>query len=234
MTPAMKLAGAAVLVVAAIAGSLYLFGSGPGGFGDAPSPSPSVAASEAASPTPDGTSIDSSTWVEYTSAVYGSIIKHPDGWDILPATEAYESGPAEESTQDGFYESAADVYIGVFTAPVEAGNTLQEWADAYCFTPPCEDLEGRLEPVVRDPVEQYPGVLIGFDDATTAFFPSWVSSGASLDAVWTDPAPADAEVYVVSAARAPLFPNTREYVQEFSLNLCAACVEPEVSPSAAP
>lgn len=238
MTPAMKLAGAAVLVVAAVAGSLYLFGGGPGGFGDAPTPSPSVAPSEAASPTadptPEETPIDSSAWVEYTSAVYGSIIKHPDGWDILPATEAYDLGEPEGSTEDGFYEDVADVYIAVFTAPVEAGTTLQEWANAYCYTPPCEDLEARLEPVVRDPVEQYSGVLIGFDEAVQAYFPSWAASGASLDAAWTEAAPADAEIYVVAAGRPPDQFHAREYVQEFALNLCAACVEPEASPSAAP
>ena len=240
MTPAMKLAGAAVLVVAAVAGSLYLFGSGPGGFGDAPTPTPSVAPSEPASPTPEGT-IDSSSWVEYTSAVYGSIIKHPEDWETFPATEAWDpaqigQGLENLEIQDGFYdqESEEDVWIGIFTAPVEAGTTLREWADAFCYTPSCEDLEGRGEPVVRDPVEQFPGVLIAFDDATQAYFPSWAASGASLDAVWTDPAPADAEIYVVAAARPPEFGNTREYVQEFSLNLCAACAEPEASPSAAP
>ena len=65
MTPAMKLAGAAVLVVAAVAGSLYLFGSGPGGFGDAPtpSPSPSEAARATANPTPVQTPVYSSSWV---------------------------------------------------------------------------------------------------------------------------------------------------------------------------
>jgi hypothetical protein len=238
MTPAMKLAGAAVLVVAAVAGSLYLFGGGPGGFGDAPTPSPSVAPSEPAGPTsdptPEATPIDSSAWVEYTSAVYGSIIMHPADWEIFPATEAWDPGLPGEAHTDDFYSDQAGVLISVFTAPVEAGTTLQEWAEALCTTPPCEDLQGRLEPVVRDPVDRYPGVLIGFDDATQAYFPSWASPGASLDAVWTDPAPADAEIYVVAAARPPDEFNAREYVQAFSLNLCAACVEPEVSPSAAP
>jgi hypothetical protein len=239
MNPAMKIAGAAVLVIAAVAGSVYLLGGGGGGVGSDPSltTTPSAAATpaadETATPTPAPTPFDAfdldayGDWSNYASKIYGTHIGHPAGWTVSAATREwdFETDAANDLSEgaDDFRSPAGDIRVSVWTVPVEAGTTLREWVGAYCElnTTPCDDLDGRLEEVLREIRDQHlAGALIEFEADVQAFMPSWAYD-TDLDAIWTDPAPAEGgEIIVIASWRSAAESNSRELVDGFSLQLC--------------
>ncbi len=148
MNPAMKIAGVAVLAVAAIAGSLYLLGGNGGGIGTQPTPSPSDTPSATVAPTPDPTPtpIDASTWTTYVSDTYQFSIQHPADWTVRPSTHVWtlevdggEFGGTENNAGEIFNSADGRIGISAWSVTVEPGTTLEEWVAAYCEmnTTPC-------------------------------------------------------------------------------------------------
>jgi hypothetical protein len=239
MNPAMKIAGAAVLVVAAIAGSIYLLGGDDGGFGAASTPtptpatSPSASADESATPNPAPSPFDPfdpaayDTWEAFSSEIYDVRIGYPAGWSVIPATRAWDFDTDVQSVAgagvESFLSPAEDIRVSVWKVQVEEGTTLRDWVAAYCElnTTPCEDLDGRLEEARRGVLDQHlAGALIEFTDDVQAFMPTWAYD-TDMDTIWTQPAPAGGgEIIIVASWRPPAQFNSRELVEGFSFQLC--------------
>jgi hypothetical protein len=244
MNPALKIAGAAVLVVAALAGSIYLFGANGGGIGAPPKLSPSEAPSDSIAPTPSPTPAPTPfdpmnpeayrDWSTYTSEIYGAVIGHPADWTVIPAARAWEvetdAANHVSEAAEAFLSPSEDIRVSVWTVPVQEGTTLREWVEAYCElnTTPCEGLDERLEPALREVWDQHlAGALIEFEDDVQAFMPSWAYD-TDMATIWTDPAPADGGEITVVAGWRPAYASShsRELVEGFSLQLCPDCEAP--------
>lgn len=249
MTPAMKLAGVAVLVVAAVAGSLYIFGSGPGGFGSGPQPSPTVhptptdelPATVEPTASPSATPFDADDpnsyvdWTTYTSEIHDLRIGYPSDWEVEPAGREWDfdtdapSTNALNSGADLFAAPHGQLVITVWKVAVEEGTTLQDWVATYCDvnTTPCDGLDGRLEEAHREVRDQHlAGALIEFQNDVQAFMPSWAYD-TDLDTIWTSAAPAGGgEIIAVAAWQPGNLYDSRALVDGFSLQLCDACDAP--------
>jgi hypothetical protein len=247
MHPIVRYAAAALVAVVAIGAALYLLGDGGGGIGTTP---PTVSAEPSADPTPTPTPrptpVDNygeySSWTYSASEVYGIDIGHPVEWTVVPAARQwqFETDAADVLSEgaDGFLSPDGHIRVTVWTVPVQGGTTLREWVEAYCSvnTTPCDALDGRLEPVFREVADRHlAGVVIEFQADVQAFMPAWAYD-TDLDAIWTDPAPAEgSEITVIAGWRPADEFDSREVVDGFSLLLCpdSDCGS-QAGPSAAP
>jgi hypothetical protein len=236
MNPAMKIAGAAVLVIAAVAGSFYLLGNG-GGFGTPATPSPSVAPTATVaptpSPTPAPTPLDTSGWTRFVSTTYTLSLLHPDDWTLRPSTHEWtleadgaEFGGTEDNAAEIFHSADGHIGISAWSVAVEPGTTLEEWVAAYCEmnSAPCPDVQERAEPIVAEGGDPYPGVLVPMPGDIQVFFPTWYDEAAS-DSIWTQPAPADARIYAIATWRPVGEADSLLLTEAFSRSLCVGCSE---------
>lgn len=92
---------------------------------------------------PGASPIDTTDWVVYESKEYGFSIKHPPGWDVLPAERDWtleaDAGPGDhrgEDAEERFEPPANDLFVAVWSAPAnDTPETLAgvaAWVERYC------------------------------------------------------------------------------------------------------
>ncbi len=145
MTTLPKLAiGAAAVLAIVIGGAFFLRpGSSDLGAGGGPAAtstpiattSPSPSPSQTASPTPSPDSLDTATWVPFSSSRYAYSMKHPASWTTSPSTRAWTLATDRTdwltTASDGFHAGDGTVYFSVFAAPIPAGTTAAQWIATY-------------------------------------------------------------------------------------------------------
>jgi len=100
-------------------------------------PSPTAVA---ATPQPTN-SLDTSTWVDFTSPRYGYTSGRPANWEANPSTRAWTMEQDRTDWlspgQDQFIDEQADYQIGVhgFAADIDAGMTPDQWIEAFVLGP---------------------------------------------------------------------------------------------------
>jgi len=88
----------------------------------APSAAPTAVAKASVAP------YDTSTWVSYTSALYGYSASHPANWSEQPAANRWSSAPGgDENSHDTFWSSDGWPDFNAFETTLPAGMT----ADAF-------------------------------------------------------------------------------------------------------
>ena len=182
--PTLIAVGAAVVV---IAGVIYLrpgATSNVGGAPPTPSAAPSVSPTSASSP-----SLDPSSWVTYSSSLYGFDIGHPDDWTVSPAERAWDLETDAKDWQspatEDFISPAGDVRVSAWLIPVdpgtnfEPGTTVEGWAaveswikEVYCpkTDPRCTVTRDQAVPLCLEKRDCHPGLLILGPDEVQAFF----------------------------------------------------------------
>jgi hypothetical protein len=141
--PTFSRATAAIVVLVAVigAGALYLSSNrggagGPGVPAATPTPSPSPTSTATATPQPT-VSLDTATWVDFTSPRYGYTIGRPPGWEANPASHdwvmATDVANWLSQGQDQFIDEQATYQIGVhgFAVDIDAGMAPDQWIDAF-------------------------------------------------------------------------------------------------------
>lgn len=92
---------------------------------------------------PSASPIDTTDWVVYESKQYGFSIKHPPGWEVLPAKRDWtleaDAGRGQhrgEGAQETFKPPANDLFVAVWSAPAkDTPETLEgvaAWVERYC------------------------------------------------------------------------------------------------------
>lgn len=154
----------AVLLGAAIGGSLLITGN-------APAPGPTQ--------TPDSSPLPSgiSGWTTYTSSVYGVTLGYPADWSVrAPATRAWQAAdsfPAEDlSYADTFVSPAkGDSQIGLLAWRMPAGvgahldstEAIEAWAEGFCRdigAPLCETFTQAAVPMIQTEAGQYQSAIL--------------------------------------------------------------------------
>jgi hypothetical protein len=124
--------------------------------------------------------MDTSSWVEYTSERYDLTIAHPPGWTVEPATRNWSWEVDAEATEpdgmDGFMAPEGDVFVTVFSLPLEPGQDSNEailaWVEDYCqeWTEPCAGLDKRAVELCVGEQDCDSGLLVPFMHDVQAFF----------------------------------------------------------------
>jgi hypothetical protein len=131
-----RLAAAVLVAVVAIGGGAYLLGqrSGVGGIAPtpvvsptAPSPSPSAVAA-ANTPTP---SVDTSSWLAFTSANYGFSISYPSNWTTQPGAGHWAYAKPDDAAIDIFWSSSGWPELTGFETKIPVGMTADSFLQAF-------------------------------------------------------------------------------------------------------
>lgn len=123
--------------------------------------------------------LDTSAWATYTSERYDLTIGYPAGWTPEPAVRDWswevDAGGMVPDGMEGFMSPEADVFVTVFSAPLEPDQDgiedLRVWVENYCreWTAPCARLDERaVELCVGEDCD--PGLLVAFTNDVQAFF----------------------------------------------------------------
>jgi hypothetical protein len=201
MSNPMRLIAALMVIVVASVAAINLFG-GSSGVGSLPSPSPTpgIVASPSASaltaaPTPSAQptpySIDTTTWLTYTSARYGFSIGHPADWAVHTTATRDWTFPADATVN--MYSTALETFVSpgstiaaaAWSVAVQPGTTLDTWLQAYCplaespAPSDCATLPGRT---VAASMDGHAGSLVRFTQDTQAFF--LVGNRIYVVAIW--------------------------------------------------
>jgi len=152
MSPSMKLASAAVAVVAIGALALWQLMPAPGGAGSSPS-APTATVVPTTEPTPRTTAtaeVPPPLSETFTSDVHGVSISYPAGWVTQAATESWDPGadlpwtfgaPATDFIFDPNREH--DLFLGLASQPL-GDESASEWVDrmlAISDPAPCAETE---------------------------------------------------------------------------------------------
>ena len=188
MNPIARIAVAAVAIVIAVGGAVYLLSPG-GNVGGPPAASPSAtpSAARSASPSPSSGAVgplDTTTWTTYTSARYGFSIGRPPDWTERSSDHVW-AFPADadwmNTASESFVAPGATVRASAWSVSVAPGTTVDSWLQAYCpkNTTPCTGLQARTRAVSMD---GHPGLLIQFAEDTQTFI--LVANRMYIVAVW--------------------------------------------------
>jgi hypothetical protein len=142
-----------------------------------------------ATSSPSASPIDTTNWTVYESKQYGFSIKHPPGWEVLPAERDWtlkDAGQEGGGGQETFVTPADDLYVAVWSAPAkdtpETPEGVAAWVEQYCklagkscsgldrSVPLCNGAESTLKTFLED-FYCDPGLLVTVDgDFVEAFF----------------------------------------------------------------
>jgi hypothetical protein len=128
MNNVLRLGVVAAAVVIVALGSITFLQQGPApGVGASPPPSAS------SSPAPDPT-----TWETFTSERYGYEVRHPEDFDVYPATGQYVPGVDNDDQIVSDRITIGTGFSGLYSssAPRDAGTTPEQWVEQYVC--PCE------------------------------------------------------------------------------------------------
>jgi hypothetical protein len=239
MNRVLRLTAVAAVAIAAVIGSLYLFGgTGWRGVGSGPtitSPaSPSDSPRPSASPSQTADVIDSwldtSTWTTYVSERYRFTIGHPETWTVIESAHVWDQATDSIDWDSGGMEvflppdDTISIYLAAWSVDVDPATTLAEWVQAFCdhYVASCTDVEAMSEPAFASAGDRE-GILFSWDDGMTAFFPTWHDE-AEPGSIWEQPAPTDGRIYLVESGRPDSGPyHARELIEAFSASLCLGC-----------
>jgi hypothetical protein len=132
-----------------------------------------------ATSSPGASPIDTTNWTVYESKQYGFSIKHPPGWEVLPAERDWtlkaDAGQEVRGGLETFVTPAEDLYVAVWSAPAkdtpETPEGVAAWVEQYCKLAgkSCSGLD-RSVPLCNG-TDCDPGLLVtDDDDAVEAFF----------------------------------------------------------------
>lgn len=132
-----------------------------------------------ATSSPSASPIDTTNWTVYESKQYGFSIKHPPGWEVLPAERDWtlkaDAGQEGRGGQETFVTPAGDLYVAVWSAPAkdtpETPEGVATWVEQYCKLAgnSCSGLD-RSVPLCNG-TDCDPGLLVTVDgDFVEAFF----------------------------------------------------------------
>jgi len=206
---------AALVVVLAIGGIIYLTGSRPAAVGGpvaSPTRSPAPTLSPTSTATPTQLALDDGTWLPYQSEQYRFSLGYPADWTIVPSKRAWDPAvdardalsPAHESFRapDGSIRVSAWV-VPADPSTVQTAADFGVWVETFCSTTdivPCVGIAERAVPLCREKRDCHPsGFLVPFEDETVAFLTgndfgpgeSWLPRGMQVVALWrpeSDPA----------------------------------------------
>lgn len=141
--------------------------------------SPSTPIQTTATSASSASPIDTTNWTVYESKQYGFNIKHPPGWEVLPAERDWtlkaDAGQEGRGGQETFVTPAGDLYVAVWSAPAkDTPETLEgvaAWVEQYCKLAgkSCSGLD-RSVPLCNG-TDCDPGLLVTVDgDFVEAFF----------------------------------------------------------------
>ncbi len=157
MSAAMKLAGAAAIVIAVVGGSWLLSRqpAQPGLGGQPATPSPTVPVQVSPAPSPSSSAgndlLDVSKWTAFTSPRYGFDARYPATFVSVPSQTTWRMPNAAGNMFDGFRGDGAVRWLNGISTLLPAGMTRDDWFAAYrrdlveddqpwepetCFTPP--------------------------------------------------------------------------------------------------
>jgi hypothetical protein len=200
MSNSMRLVAAIVVIAVAAVAAFNLFGSssGVGGLASSPpasavvaSPTPSSPPSPSPSAQPTLYSIDTTTWMTYTSARYGFSIGHPADWPVHTTATRDWTFPAdapvnmESSALETFVSPDSSIAAAAWSVAVKPGTTLDNWLQGYCplaespAPSDCTSLPGRT---VKASMDGHAGSLVRFTEDTEAFF--LVKNRMYVVAIW--------------------------------------------------
>lgn len=115
-------------------------------------------------------SLDTPSWVPFTSSRYGFGISHPAGWSVQVADRDWAVPTDGMSSATEHFVSANDqVLVSAWSAPISAETSLEAWIQSYCegTTSPCTRIEDRAVPVSIDG-GAYDGLLVSFTNDVQA------------------------------------------------------------------
>lgn len=131
-----------------------------------------------ATSSPSASPIDTTNWTVYESMQYGFNIKHPPGWEVLPAERDWTLKDAGQEGRVGletFATPAEDLIVAVWSAPAkdtpETPEGVAAWVEQYCKVAgkSCSGLD-RSVPLCNG-TDCDPGLLVTDDgDFVEAFF----------------------------------------------------------------
>lgn len=124
--------------------------------------------------------MDTASWLSYTSDRYDLTIGYPTDWTAEPAvrdwTWAEDTEGLTPEGMEGFSSPEGDVFVTVFTVPLQAGQdtpeNLRAWVGDFCeeFTEPCTDLDERAVQLCVGDQDCGSGLLVPFRHDVQAFF----------------------------------------------------------------
>jgi hypothetical protein len=130
-----RLATMMVIVAIVIGGGAFLVGQRSGVGGSLPTPivtptAPAANPTAARTPAPSPT-IDPSTWLPSTSAIYGFSAAHPTSWSEQPATGHSASSPGGDANPDIFWSPSGWPEFMGYEIKIPAGKTAETFLQAY-------------------------------------------------------------------------------------------------------
>ena len=191
MSNPMRLVAAIVIAVVAVVAAINVFRPSTG-IGGISTPSPTLTASAPAPspstrPAPTPFSINTGTWLTYTSARYGFSIGYPADWTVRPGNGGAWSFPADatrfpDSPAEHFANPGDSIEAAAWSVAVQPGTTVDTWLQAYCpVAEPgsCTALQGLTVPASMD---GHAGSLVRFTQDTQALF--LVNNRIYVVAIW--------------------------------------------------
>lgn len=128
MTAFTRYAGIALVAIMALTGAVYLIGQRPSsGVPATPTASPAAAS---ASPVAAATPVDTSTWVKYTSKIYGFSVSHPVTWSEQPATARWLYATQADGTVETLWSPSGWPDVEGFETKIPAGMTADTFLQA--------------------------------------------------------------------------------------------------------
>ena len=174
--------------------------------------------------------LDTSTWATYVSDRYQFTIGHPTSWTVIEPSHDWDQETDSINWDSGGMEvfmppdDTLSMYLAAWSVDVDPGTTLAEWGQAFCdqYVATCSDVTTMSEPAFASDGDRE-GMLIGWDDGMSAFFPVWYDDAADTS-IWEQPAPTGSRIYIVESGRPDSGPyRSREFIEAFSTSLCMDC-----------
>ena len=167
-SPAVRVAFAAIALIAVTGGAVYLLVSAPAVGVPPPTvqptptatPEPSSARSQAAVPT---------DWTSYTSSRFSYTMDYPAAWDAIPATVDWPPVDFPDkfaNDHDVFQAFSTAARLTVASVPLKAGKTSTDWItqlDGWNLDHSCQISDTRTIKVDGVDARQQEGVCMGTD-----------------------------------------------------------------------
>jgi len=131
-----RLATMMVVAIVAVGGAMYVLGQrssvgssvGSPGATQTSAPNPTASAPVAPTPVP---STDTSSWIPFTSAIYGFSAKHPFTWTEQPATGGSASSPGGDANPDILWSPTGWPEFDGYEIKLPAGTTADKFLQTY-------------------------------------------------------------------------------------------------------
>ncbi|HSO69122.1 MAG TPA: hypothetical protein VLQ67_05735 [Arachnia sp.] len=150
---------------------------------------------------------DTSRWTPYTSEQHGFSLKHPPGWEVVPAEHDWmleaDADQVGGTGQDGFMAPSGEIWVTVWSAAAEdmpeTPEGVMAWVEEYCELTdvPCPGIRDSAVQLCNERKDCHPGLLVPFAGKEfRAFFTGGNYQGRIIGAaVWRPDDHASVEPY---------------------------------------